>query len=235
MRPGSWMAGCVDTAAASCGATPLVGDTLAAPFRDLARHQQVPAGTAQDYAGQRRQRLAMLAGVLVAAVPIVVLLVLWLPRRLRLAREASAASRLVRRSQAWPTCWRSGLWPRQPLRRLARLDPDVVGGLEGRRPRRRPRSWPGSSSTSSACAARPRPGDRSGHGRLPAAASRPAGVPRGSRGEEPADGGRVVQPPGEHRLDAPRRAGPRPAACRAPRPHRSCRSPGGTSCRPRAR
>lgn len=107
--------------------TPLVGDTIAAPFRDLAATSRDLAATAQDYQDSV-ERLATLAGLLVAAVPIIVLLVLWLPGRLAWVVEASAASRLLRRTPAAAELLAVRALARQPLRRLAGLEPGVVAG-----------------------------------------------------------------------------------------------------------
>ena len=105
--------------------TPLVGDTIASPFRDLAATSRDLAASAQDYQDSV-ERLAIMAGIMVAAVPIIVLLVLWLPHRLAWVVEASAASRLLRRSPAAAELLAVRALARQPLRRLARLEPHVV-------------------------------------------------------------------------------------------------------------
>jgi acyl-CoA synthetase (AMP-forming)/AMP-acid ligase II len=107
--------------------TPLVGGTLAKPFRALAATSRDLAAQAQAYQDSV-ERLATLAGFLVAGVILVVLLVLWLPRRVSWIVEASAASRLVRRSEAAADLLAVRALARQPLRVLARVDPDVVAG-----------------------------------------------------------------------------------------------------------
>jgi hypothetical protein len=107
--------------------TPLVGDTLAAPFKALASTSRDLAAEAQAYQDSV-ERLATLTGFLVAGVILVVLLMLWLPRRLAWIVEASAASRLVRRSDAGSDLLAVRALARQPLPVLARLDPAVVAG-----------------------------------------------------------------------------------------------------------
>lgn len=106
---------------------PLVGGTLAKPFRLLATTSRDLASTAQAYQ-DAVERLAVLTGVLVALVPILLLLAVWLPRRISWVVEASAASRLLRGSAAGADLLAVRALARQPLQRLAALGPDVVAG-----------------------------------------------------------------------------------------------------------
>ena len=106
---------------------PVVGGALSSPFRALATTSRDLAGTAQDYQDAVAQ-VATLTGVLVAGVPIVLLLVLWLPRRAAWVVEASAAVRLMRAGAASSDLLAVRALARQPLPALARLGPDVVGG-----------------------------------------------------------------------------------------------------------
>lgn len=106
---------------------PLVGDALARPFRDLAGTSRDLAATAQSYQDTVEQ-VAMLAGVLVAAAPILLVLSVWLPRRAAWVIEASAATRLLRAGPASADLLAVRALARQPLRRLARLDDGVVAG-----------------------------------------------------------------------------------------------------------
>lgn len=73
---------------------PLVGSTLRRPFEALR-----DGGISLAEAGQAQQAfvadLALWLGVLVAALPVLVLLGFYLPRRIRWVREASAAVRLA--------------------------------------------------------------------------------------------------------------------------------------------
>jgi hypothetical protein len=119
--------GTLRDAAGKVDDTPLVGGTVAAPFRALARTSRDLAASAQAYQ-DAVERVAVLAGVLVAVVPILLLLAVWLPRRVGWVLEASAADRLVRRSAAADDLLAVRALARQPLRRLAALDPDVVAG-----------------------------------------------------------------------------------------------------------
>lgn len=106
---------------------PLVGDTLARPFRALASTSRDLAVTAQSYQDTVAD-LALLTGLMVALVPIFIVLVLYLPRRLSWVVEASAAKRLMRSGPASLELLAVRALARQPLARLARLGPDVVTG-----------------------------------------------------------------------------------------------------------
>jgi hypothetical protein len=74
------------------------------------------------------ERFATLAGFLVAGLILLVLLLAWLPRRAAWVVEASAASRLVRRSDGAADLLAVRALARQPLPVLARLDPSVGSG-----------------------------------------------------------------------------------------------------------
>jgi len=87
------------SAANDVGDAPLVGDTLSRPFRALASTSRDLAGTAQSYQDTVAD-VALLTGVMVALVPIVFVLAVWLPRRLSWVVEASAAKRLMRAGPA---------------------------------------------------------------------------------------------------------------------------------------
>jgi hypothetical protein len=104
---------------------PVVGGAISAPFRALATTSRDLAGTAQAYQDAVAQ-LATLAGVLVAGVPIGLLLVLWLPRRVAWVVEASAAVRLMQAGPASSDLLAVRAMARQPLRSLAALGPDAV-------------------------------------------------------------------------------------------------------------
>ena len=114
-------------AAGGVADAPLVGGALAKPFQVLAEASRDLAATAQDYQDAVAD-LARLAGILVAGVPILLLLAIWLPRRLAWVVEASAAHRLVAAGPAGADLLAVRALARQPLRRLARLDPEVIRG-----------------------------------------------------------------------------------------------------------
>jgi len=115
------------SAANDVGDAPLVGDTLSRPFRALASTSRDLAGTARSYQDSVAD-VALLTGVMVAMVPIVFVLAIWLPRRLSWVVEASAAKRLMRAGPASAELLAVRALARQPLQRLARLGPEAVTG-----------------------------------------------------------------------------------------------------------
>jgi hypothetical protein len=83
----------LDGVARTIGRTPVVGDRLRDPFTgaaDAGRTLQ-RAGVAQDHA---THTVALWLGILLALIPILYLLVRWLPPRVRWVREATAVARL---------------------------------------------------------------------------------------------------------------------------------------------
>lgn len=91
---GSSIAGNMGSAAEVAGDVPLVGDELSAPFQALAE-----AGGSVRAAGQTAQdavaTLATVLALVLVVLPVGWLVVRWLPWRLRYAREAGAARRLL--------------------------------------------------------------------------------------------------------------------------------------------
>jgi hypothetical protein len=106
---------------------PLVGGTLAKPFRALASTSRDLAESAQAYQDAVAQ-VATLTAILVAGVPILLVLLVWLPRRLAWVLEASAAQRLLVAGPASADLLAVRALAKQPLTRLARLGPDAVAG-----------------------------------------------------------------------------------------------------------
>jgi hypothetical protein len=99
-KPGVAVEQAGDRVASSMGAVqdqvtrlPVIGNDLRAPFGRLGE-----AGQALAQAGASQQhvvhQLALWLGVLIALIPVVVVVAIWLPGRVRWVREASAASRL---------------------------------------------------------------------------------------------------------------------------------------------
>lgn len=121
------LGGTLRSAAREADGAPLVGDELAAPFRALAGTSRNFASSAQDYQDTVAD-LASLTGLVVAGVPILILLILWLPRRLRWVIDASAADRLLRQGHGATELLAIRALARQPLPTLAALGPDVVSG-----------------------------------------------------------------------------------------------------------
>jgi hypothetical protein len=91
---GRSVAGNMDSAADAAQSVPLVGDELSKPFGALS-----DAGGSVSGAGQSAQdavgTLATVLAVVLVVLPVAWLLFRWLPWRLRYAREAGAARRLL--------------------------------------------------------------------------------------------------------------------------------------------
>ena len=126
-QAGSSFAGDVAEIQQKVGRLPVVGDELQDPFGRLAgvgRTLADAGATQQEVVHQ----LALWLGVVVAAVPIVALLLVWLPRRVAWAREAGAASRL-RLDGADLELFAIRAVANRPLRELHRVTPDPAGDL----------------------------------------------------------------------------------------------------------
>ena len=119
--------GTLRDAARNVREAPLVGDELGRPFRALASTSRDLANTAQDYQ-DTVANVAALTGLVVALVPIAVLILLWLPRRLRWVVEASAAVRLLREAPGATELLAVRAIARQSLPALVRLGPELVNG-----------------------------------------------------------------------------------------------------------
>lgn len=114
-------------AADGIGSVPLVGDSVSKPFHDAASSGQDLADAArgfQDTVGQ----VAVVLGLVVALVPILLLLALWLPRRVAWVVEATAAARLAKAGPRAQDLLALRALTRQSLPDLARLSPDVAAG-----------------------------------------------------------------------------------------------------------
>jgi hypothetical protein len=126
-RAGSSFASDVGEIQQKVGRIPVVGGELRDPFGRLGGVGQVlaDAGATQQ---QVVHELALWLGVLVAAVPIVALLVVWLPGRVAWVRQAGAASRL-RLGGADLELFAIRAVANRPLRELYRVTPDPAGAL----------------------------------------------------------------------------------------------------------
>lgn len=112
-------------AAAQVGGLPLVGDGVRVPLdrAATATGALVRAGHQQQVAvGQ----LAMLLGVLIAVVPVLLVLAVWLPARVRFVRRAGAAQRFVD-ADADLDLFALRAMAHQPMHLLARISADPVG------------------------------------------------------------------------------------------------------------
>jgi hypothetical protein len=126
-QAGGGFAGDVAEIQQKVGRVPVVGNELQGPFGRLAGVGQTlaDAGATQQ---QVVHQLALWLGILVAAVPVVTLLLAWLPRRVSWAREAGAASRL-RLAGADLELFALRAVANRPLRQLHRVTPDPAGAL----------------------------------------------------------------------------------------------------------
>lgn len=111
---------------------PFVPDGVRAPFETAGG-----AGSALQDAGQAQveavDRLATFLGVTIAAIPILVLLVLWLPLRVRFVREATSAQRFID-GDADLDLFALRALARQPMTALARVHDDPAGAWRGKDP-----------------------------------------------------------------------------------------------------
>jgi hypothetical protein len=104
---------------------PLVGDRIAAPFR-----QASGAGTSIEQAGtdlvESVTRLANVLGWVTAVVPIVLVGLVWALLRGRFVRRATAAQRFIDNA-ADLDLFALRAMARQPMRKLAAISPDPTG------------------------------------------------------------------------------------------------------------
>lgn len=108
---------------------PLIGDDVRTPF-----DRASDAGAALRSAGEAQvdavQTLAAFLGVTIALLPIALLLLVWLPRRLRFARQATAAATLLD-SGADLDLFALRALTRRPLTDLAQVHDDPAGAWRG--------------------------------------------------------------------------------------------------------
>lgn len=113
------------SAAARVGDLPLVGADVRGPLDQAASSTETLVRAGQDLQ-TAVGRLALLLGVLIAAVPILLMLVVWLPARLRFARRAGAARRFVD-ADADLDLFALRAMAGQPMHLLARISDDPAG------------------------------------------------------------------------------------------------------------
>jgi hypothetical protein len=126
-QAGNSFAGDVAEIQQKVGRLPVVGGQLQDPFGRLAGvgRTLAEAGVAQQEAVHQ---LALWLGVVVAAVPVIALLLVWLPGRVGWVREAGAAHRL-RLDGADLELFAIRAVANRPLRELHRVSPDPAGDL----------------------------------------------------------------------------------------------------------
>jgi hypothetical protein len=121
---GGGLAGNLADAGSKVGRVPLVGDQLVKPFTGAAN-----AARSLADAGRQQQEIVGKLSVIVAlaavAVPLALVLLLWLPRRVRWVRRAGVAA-AVRDAPAGRDLLALRALAGQPLNRLARLGPDIA-------------------------------------------------------------------------------------------------------------
>lgn len=111
-------------AATQAGGVPVVGDGLRRPFDDLAGSVEAMAGYAQQQVTSIEQA-ATLIGWLVFAIPALLLVALWLPRRLAFAAGARETLELVSTADGSQLLALRAL-ATQPLSMLRTVAPDPV-------------------------------------------------------------------------------------------------------------
>ncbi|MGX6608255.1 hypothetical protein ACWKSP_39975 [Micromonosporaceae bacterium Da 78-11] len=106
------------------GKVPLVGDDLVKPFNgaaDAARSLADAGRQSQEVVG----KLAVIMALVAVAVPLALVLFVWLPRRLRWIRRAGVAT-AVRAQPAGRDLLALRALATQPLNQLAKLGPDIA-------------------------------------------------------------------------------------------------------------
>ncbi len=122
---GESLAGNLNDAGARAGELPLVGDRLREALEKAAGSGDRLADAGR--AGQEAvSQLALLIAVALVAVPVLLVLVIWLFARLRWSREATAAARMIAAGEvgAADDLFALRALARQPLRRLRRIGVD---------------------------------------------------------------------------------------------------------------
>lgn len=107
------------------GSVPVLGDEVRTPFDGAGDAAEGLAG-AGDAQVEAVNQLALWLGLAVAAIPILVVLVVYLPGRIRFAREAIAGQRFID-AAADLDLFALRAMARQPLHRLARISDDPAG------------------------------------------------------------------------------------------------------------
>src|SRR5690349_17111284 len=121
---GAGIAGNLSDISGKVGRVPLVGDDLTGPFTSA-------AGAARSIAEAGRQQqevvgnLALALALLTVAVPMALVLLGWLPLRLRWMRRAGVAAR-VRNEPAGQDLLALRALATRPLNELTRLGPDIA-------------------------------------------------------------------------------------------------------------
>jgi hypothetical protein len=103
---------------------PGVGDSLAAPFGDAAKAAQSLANAGRDQQDVVHE-MAWILALMLLAVPLGLVLFVWLPLRIRWMRRAASAAAL-RDARAGRDLLALRALATQPLRKLTKLDPQIA-------------------------------------------------------------------------------------------------------------
>jgi hypothetical protein len=121
---GTGIAGNMTDIGGKVGRVPLVGNDLTGPFNSAAG-----AANSLAEAGRQQQevvdKLALVLALLIIAVPLALVLFVWLPLRLRWMRRAGVASR-VRSEPAGQDLLALRALASRPLNELTKLGPDIA-------------------------------------------------------------------------------------------------------------
>ncbi|HNV13437.1 MAG: hypothetical protein IPI13_04370 [Actinomycetales bacterium] len=111
---------------------PLVGDALQGPFRDAAGTGVALAQVGTDLSGSIG-RVALIAGIVVAILPILLWMLVWLPLRIRFIRRASDAANFIE-GRADLDLFALRALVRVPTKRLATIHADPAAAWRSRDP-----------------------------------------------------------------------------------------------------
>lgn len=129
---GSDLATQLHNAGQTLSGVPLIGDSVSSPFNGASG-----ASAALASAGQRQEHaataLADWLGVAVVLIPVLLLLVFYLPPRIRFVRRATAGQRLLD-AGIGPDLFALRALVNQPFHVLARIDDDPAEGWRRRDP-----------------------------------------------------------------------------------------------------
>ncbi len=123
-RTASQLSGNLQDAANQASRIPAVGDDLRRPL-DAASGSLATLISSANHQVATIETLAVVAGWLVFLIPVSVLLVFWLPRRIRFYRQAQAAQRFLN-SSADLDLFALRALANQPMHLLARISDDPV-------------------------------------------------------------------------------------------------------------
>lgn len=121
---GDSLAGKLRDLADPAGKVPVVGGNLRDPIDGAADAADKLAQAGRDQAHAVEQ-LALLLGLVTAGLPILFVLLIWLPRRIRFSRRASAAQRFIDNA-ADLRLFALRAMANQPMHRLAKISDDPV-------------------------------------------------------------------------------------------------------------